>query len=107
MGLFTEIGNYITSLHDANQDDSPSMKKRKLDTPSDASTPAPTPKPSADGSVLKVEGISFSTPQRKKFNLVFTGKSVSAVTATGHVEFGVDYDKIGTPPNPSTVDGGR
>jgi hypothetical protein len=36
-------------------------------------------------------------PQRKKFNLIFTEKSVSAVTASGDVEFGIEYDNIGWP----------
>lgn len=93
--LFSEIGDYITTLRDGAQEDSPSSKKRKLETPSDVSTPLPTPIPSADGAALKVSGISFTVPQRKKFELVFTGKSVSAVGATSQVEFGVDYDNIG------------
>jgi hypothetical protein len=72
------------------------VKKRKLDTPRDSPAPAATGKPSASGTILlKVDGISFSVPQRKKFNLVFTGSSVSAVTAAGDVEFGVEYDNIG------------
>lgn len=70
------------------------MKKRKLDTPRDS--PAPATQSSA-ATVLKVEAISFSVPQRKKFNLVFTAAGVNAVTPTGDVEFGVLYDDIGIP----------
>lgn len=103
--LFSDIGNYITSIRDGVANE-PAAKKRKLDTPSEGASPAPPPPPPAkpaptDGAVLTIEGISFSVPQRKKFSLVFTGKSVSAATAAGAVEFGVDYDNIGSLPRAS------
>lgn len=79
------------------------MKKRKLDTPRDS--PAP-PAQSMATTVLKVEGISFSVPQRKKFNLVFTTAGVNAVTAAGDVEFGLLYDDIGTSPRYCLSGGG-
>jgi len=70
------------------------VKKRKFDTP--RGSPASPAQPTA-ATVLKVEGISFSVPQRKKFNLVFTTAGLNAVTTTGEVEFGVLYDDIGIP----------
>lgn len=47
--------------------------------------------------MLKVEGISFSVPQRKKFNLIVTTAGISAVAPTGgdKVEFGVEWDNVG------------
>ena len=118
MGIFTDIGNYIQSLRDnTNGEPEPAIKKRKLDTPRDSPAPAPPPpaisKPSADGAVLKVEGISFMVPQRKKFNLVLTATGVSAVTTAGDVEFGVEYDNIGmfattiSPPSSVLLVGGQ
>lgn len=81
------------------------MKKRKLDTPSASGAASPAVSntagntvPSTEGAVLTVEGISFSVPARKKFNLVITPAAVSAlVPATGKVEFGVEVDDIGMP----------
>ena len=48
--------------------------------------------------MLTVEGISFGVPMRKKFNLVITLKGLSAVTAAGSVEFGVEFDNVGSSP---------
>ena len=100
--LFVDIGSYINSIRDGAAATEPVSKRRKLDTPTSGASPAPTPpavpKPAltTDGAVLTVEAISFTVPQRKKFSLMFTAKSVSAVTATGAVEFGVEYDDIGS-----------
>lgn len=45
---------------------------------------------------MTVEGISFSVPARKKFNLVISPSAVTAVVpASGNVEFGVGMDEIG------------
>lgn len=45
---------------------------------------------------LTVEGISFSVPQRKKYNLVISKTGLAAVTpATGKVEFAVALDDLG------------
>ncbi|KAI5813923.1 hypothetical protein BZA77DRAFT_267937 [Pyronema omphalodes] len=97
--LLTDIGAHIISLSE------PSAKKRKLDTPADS--PADSQHTTGlsagiaalgtnDSTVLKVEGISFSVPQRKKFNLLITTGGISAVAATGgdKVEFGVEWDNV-------------
>ena len=100
--LFVDIGSYINSIRDGSAATEPVSKRRKLDTPTSGASPAPTPPavPKAalttDGAVLTVEAISFTVPQRKKFSLLFTAKSVSAVTSTGTIEFGVEYDDIGS-----------
>ncbi|KAI5784653.1 hypothetical protein EDC01DRAFT_662913 [Geopyxis carbonaria] len=98
LNLFQNIGSYIVSLQSGITDE-PVIKKRKLDTPTEGSSPAATTvptsiKPTANGALLKVEGISFSVPQRKKFTLVISRQSLTAVTPAGLVEFGVELDNI-------------
>lgn len=45
--------------------------------------------------VITVKEISFSIPTRKKFSLLLTNSSMSAVNAaTGTVEFGVPWSEI-------------
>jgi len=45
--------------------------------------------------VITVKEISFSAPARKKFSLLLTNGSMSAVNvATGAVEFGVPWSEI-------------
>lgn len=100
--LFQNLSSYIVSVR-AGAVEEPFSKKRKLDTPTNASGAASpaistggNSVPSTDGALLTVEGISFSVPARKKFNLVVSSSAVTAVVpASGNVEFGVGMDDIG------------
>ncbi|PWW78994.1 hypothetical protein C7212DRAFT_350224 [Tuber magnatum] len=93
--VFRNIGKYILSLRGAEE---PPSKKRKVGDGKNGVKEEVKVEDVALGKgsvVITVKEISFSVPARKKFTLLLTNSSMSAVNAaTGAVEFGVPWSEI-------------
>ncbi|KAG0639568.1 hypothetical protein HOY80DRAFT_77577 [Tuber brumale] len=94
--VFQKIGKYILSLKGAEE---PPSKKRKVeDGKNGVKREVKGEEDVALGKgdiVITVKEISFSVPARKRFTLLLTNGSMSAVNAaTGAVEFGVPWNEI-------------
>lgn len=111
--MFQNIGKYILSLQTIASE--PPSKKRKIEGVQNGNSKALKKEEEEEGGdgvgggegdddvtslgkgnvVCSIKDISFSIPQRKKFSLLLTATSMSAVNATtGGVEFGVPWDDI-------------
>ncbi|KAF3936416.1 hypothetical protein ABW19_dt0203288 [Dactylella cylindrospora] len=99
--LFQRIADFIVESRqrEAGNLDEPSAKRRKIDNAgsqiemvnrSDLDTAIGSLTP-----IVRVPDISFSIPQRKKFNLVINETAIAAVGANGAIEFGVFVKDIG------------
>ncbi|CUS09390.1 unnamed protein product [Tuber aestivum] len=93
--IFQNIGKYILSLRGT---DEPPSKKRKVGDGKNGVKEEVKVEDVVLGEgdiVITVKEISFSIPARKKFTLLLTKSSMSAVNAaTGVVEFGVPWSEI-------------